>query len=477
MASVASVQNDLEELSLPQNIVQQLQGLLSASLGPSVLQQMRDVLGQAEFFQNTFYQERYMLGWGMCVDVLAAVEGSRYAAAAEILSKAESDPNMEFGKIFLPFLIDLTELLRNKGEDSRVLQDVVRRLRVAHMRYLSISALLQLVQYDVVYFLRFHEQFLSDIRYLYYVAEPEYDGGEWGRQFVPVLKKNQELLGSQIMVLGKPVAATVEHWLAEYDVASGKQALERGALDRIKFTNEHPSAKQLSKEDQGVLLKLCELYDWFADPYVTEAELGEFVDLAPAATRAGLVPSAESNVSDNGEAQDSDAVEVRDQYTAADRVQPLEELGGVPEHEGGMSTMAPAELPQPEGAPESDEQTMEGADTVPNVQGVLVQVPLGASERTGLEMVEESGVRTQTAETEPQRPSGEGDVGVPGVEGTKQESAAALKNAPSVSNGPDSALPAAAGMPLETLKADAQKKQAQIQEEIEHKLEDLKRKV
>lgn len=454
MPSIALLQNELEKHALPADVEERVREYLTVSIGPAQLGQMMDVMQRSSFVQNTFYQERYMLGWGMCVDVLAAVEGSRYAAAAEILSKAESDPNMEFGKIFLPFLIDLTELLRNKGEDSQVLQDVVRRLRVAHMRYLSISALLQLVQYDVIYFLRFHEQFLSDIRYLYYVAEPEYDGGEWGRQFVPVLKKNQELLGAQIVVLGKPVAATVEHWLAEYDVASGKQALERGALDRIKFVNEHPNAKQLSKEDQAVLLKLCELYDWFADPFVTEAELGEFVDLAPATTRAGLVSSG-VGTSASGEEAD----------------------GRVAEQQGELQTLAPNEVTSVDvpiiagerdsGVADRNESGVgparllaDSEDARPNVQGVLVQVPLGASERTGLEVMQEHDALHVAADE-------------PSLSKKKEQSATAQVQMAKTEGGAKGVADTAS---LETIKMQAQAKQTQMQAEIEQKLAQLKRK-
>ncbi len=364
---------------------------------------------------------------------------------------------MEFGKIFLPFLIDLTELLRNKGEDGRVLQGVVRQLRVAHMRYLSVPALLQLVQYDVIYFLRFDEQFLSDIRYLYYVAEPEYDGGEWGRQFVPALKKNQELLGSQIVVLEKPVAATVEHWLAEYDVASGKQALERGALDRIKFVNEHPSAKQLSKEDQTVLLKLCELYDWFADPYVTEQELEEFVDLAPATTRPGLLPSEMPPGIEEAPVEESVLPFERDQATDKQVALPMPEFADNPTQRGDAMEMAQPERVSADRP--GDEGVMSPDVSVPNVQGVLVQVPLGASERTGLEVVQE-------VDSSPTPPVG--------VIRQKQGTPAARGSEPVNKRTPAANTVNTAS--LEALKMQAQAKQEQMQAEIEEKLAKLKRK-
>lgn len=331
MVTAAYIQNKVAQIQLPTQIASLFGGDGLSLCGPATLDQINTLLELGEFEApnaRTVWLE-------VVFEIFQNAKAENFSRVDELLVAASHNPDFYFGKWLLCVVSDLFSLRAGQAVVALRALSGVRSVVFQNIRYVSHDLLAALLQTDVLYYLEAGEVFLSSIRYAYYVAEPEYDGGEWGRQFVPFLKKNQEMLGTQIKVLDKMVAATVEHWLAEYDAVSTSDAISRGALDRIKFVNDSENARKLSKEDQAVLLALCELYDWLSDPYVTEVELEEFVDITPTTSRAGLVVQNQSN--------------------------------------------EPAEVV----AEEQSEAAMAGT---PNVQGVLVQVPLGASDKTGLEV-------------------------------------------------------------------------------------------
>jgi hypothetical protein len=346
MVTAAHIQNKLAQIQLPTQIASLFGGEGLSLCGPATLDQINTLLELGEF--DTLNARTAWLE--VVFEIFQNAKAENFSRVDELLVAASHNPDFYFGKWVLCVVSDLFTLRMGQAVVALRALSGVRSVVFQNIRYVSHDLLAALLQTDLLYYLEAGEVFLSSIRYAYYVAEPEYDGGEWGRQFVPFLKKNQEMLGTQIKVLDKMVSATVEHWLAEYDAVSTNDAISRGALDRIKFVNDSENARKLSKEDQAVLLALCELYDWLSDPYVTEVELEEFVDVTPTTSRAGLV--------------------VQDQSA-----EPAELIAG-----------------------EQGEATMTGT---PNVQGVLVQVPLGASDKTGLEV---GGAESQKQEEVPTPP-------------------------------------------------------------------------
>lgn len=391
---------------------QELQSLISKSKLPAPAQQalaecipsfgqyaavrLADLLSSGSFDANES-QSRYLDWAGVIVKTMNALRAGDYKSAAQGISPILSNVDYEKGRIFLPLFYDIRAfLLEHPGTDQTAIKEVLNEAENKHVRFLSVLELRAIVQTDVIYFVRKGEDLVADFRYLYYVASPEYDDGEWGRQFLPLLKKNQELLGEKLTAGGADIAPTVEHWLVEYDAVSGKLAPQRQALDRLHFVQNFQYAKALSKDDQAVLLKLCELYDWFSDPFVTEAELEEFEDLAPATTRPGLV---RTDISLEG--GEDDETKVNDDEEASNIS---------PEHD----TVAPVQ------------------DTLsPNIQGVLVQTPLGVSDNSGLDVTpSEGGAHT----SEPSRIEQKEKTSKPAV-------TASVPEKEPVSNVPQSAVP------------------------------------
>lgn len=348
MVSQQELQSLVSKSKLPIPGQQVLAGYIP-SFGQYAAARLADLLSSGSFDPSES-QSRYLEWAGVIAKIMNSLRAGDYKSAVEEISRMLLNVDYERGRIFLPLFYDIRAfLVEHPGTDQASLKEALNEAENKHVRFLSAAELKAIVQTDLIYFVRKGEDLVADFRYSYYVASPEYDGGEWGRQFLPPLKKNQELLGEKLTAGGADIAPTVEHWLVEYDAFSGKLAPQRQALDRLHFVQNFQYAKALSKDDQAVLLKLCELYDWFSDPFVTEAELEEFEDIAPATTRPGLVRT--------------DVQVEEDDDTA------IEDAGQTP---GSSSEYGPSVSAQDHASP--------------NIQGVLVQTPLGVSDNSGLDV-------------------------------------------------------------------------------------------
>jgi hypothetical protein len=190
-----------------------------------------------------------------------------------VIKELSSDPNFERGELGIPFLEDLVfDQFSELGEDvkKKVVNELgsffAHHLKIAHTPLFSF-----ILSNTILIIVKECDGLLYDIQFLYYIASPIYDGGEWGRQFVPVIRANQELLGTkQIRLAGKEVAQTVQHWLEDYAGFVAKPDGQREPLDRVNFINKSPNVKLLTSEERAILLKLLEVFDWFCDPYVTK---------------------------------------------------------------------------------------------------------------------------------------------------------------------------------------------------------------
>ena len=273
--------------TLPTELAAQIVAILP-KLQQHVFKQLRQVLGSDGFGE---YEVLAVLGFIVSsTRVIEALTVGDVQLLNKLFVGIIEKPDLDFGRVAIPLILDIRMYIlpvlssQAKGNLGTSLVATESNL----LRYLPESELHVLVSNSIIELTEFREDIVKDFRWMYYVASPVYDNGAWGRQFLPLLKKNQEILGEKIVVGDKELAPTVENWLLEYDAFTGKPGPQREAFDRLHFVQNNQNAKLLSKENAGVLLKLCELYDWFSDPYVTEAEVSEFEDMAPATQREGL---------------------------------------------------------------------------------------------------------------------------------------------------------------------------------------------
>jgi len=359
-----------------------------------------------------------------------ALQG-RSQSLGKVLRNAVTSPDLEFGRMAIPFVEDVLRKYPSLSGDSGLseLQASVAPFLVAEFARLPDTLLAALISGPgLLTTIASRSDVVADVRRLYYIASPEYDEGVWGEKFLPLLQKNQEIIGERTIVGQQELAPTTENWLREYDAFSGKPGPQRQALDRLHFVQDNPNAKVLSKEDQQILLKLCELYDWFSDPYVTEAEVAEFEDVTPATSRPGLLHT-EAPVPNTPERE-----------TPEDRVE--------------------AELESP------------------NVQGVLVQTPLGVS-KSGLEVSADAGAHAPEGPSH--IPSEEKVIGPkatevpPKAEPVKRPRPASVPPlAAPIMPKAGSSVSRATLLDMDAIKAEAEKKKQMVQADIDKKLSKLK---
>lgn len=280
---------------------------------------------------------------------------------------------------------------------------------------------------------------------------------EMVREMLKSLETGVEILGSSFEVLGRDAVPTVENWLKEYR-ASAPASQGRTSFSEINFLNKNINVQKLTQVQRGLLLKLLSFYDGFANAlheYDSAPEL--YVEDNPELELALINPTPDewdalsvdrpgavslSHVQNGTVASEEGR---RGDVSASNLLLDAAVKRAVPE----VGVVAPTDFVHGEDTPD--------AHKIPNVQGVLVQVPLGASERTGLEVMQEadSNIASTVAVAQTERST------------TAQEV---------VSPTPQSTVDAVGATTLETLKVQAQAKQEQMQAEIEEKLAKLKRK-
>lgn len=83
------------------------------------------------------------------------------------------------------------------------------------------------------------------------------------------LSNSSEKLGTTPLLLkgkNQPVPPTLANWLLDYRISTlqpvggGEQIAT--AFDRVTYITRSPNVKKLSKDEQGILLRVFELYDW-----------------------------------------------------------------------------------------------------------------------------------------------------------------------------------------------------------------------
>lgn len=260
--------------------------------------------------------------------------------ALEVFTTSLDEPLFDFGKAWVPMA---TDLLDGTVPDVELTNpeaiSAVAGLAELYIDLVPDRSFLLWIQSNLLHY--FAPESLTEVFKRRRVGDWNGFLDDWADKYLVIIKKNQELLGQKIVVGGSELAPTVEHWLQEYDAFAGKSALDRHALDRLHYVQNNENAKALSKPDQAILLSMCELYDWLANPVVEDLE--ETLANRPAATSerdASIPVQEETNLINEG-------------------------------------------------------------IVAPNIQGVLVQTPLGISENSGLDVAPTFPNISQPKEAEP----------------------------------------------------------------------------
>lgn len=199
----------------------------------------------------------------------------KWDVLAKVIQKVGSSPTLGFGREIIPLLGDMRDfaVVKIGAKDPGFLNSLTD-FEIQNLKFSSDSYLHSILSNRILIFIEKEggkNVLLEDLMYIYYRRSPVYTVGLWGHQFVPVIKQNQELLGTkQINIAGLQVAQTVEHWIQDYVGFTQKPDGQREPLDRLNFLNKAPNVKLLTTEERQLLLKVLEVFDWFCDPYVTK---------------------------------------------------------------------------------------------------------------------------------------------------------------------------------------------------------------
>lgn len=180
-------------------------------------------------------------------------------------------------------------------------------------------------------------------------------------KLVNAIGAGTELLGPTPLTMGgQQLPQTVQNWIKDY-LLWPAQGDERKGLDELNYANKSDNAKKLDQNTRSTLLALLGVYDTLRNSVVAYKNLPViYVEDHPNADLTALTASPDEFDSDE---------EATSAYIKA-----AKSIG-----QGASSLPTSAPLPRTTYVPEPAEST-------PNIQGVLVQTPLGVSDNSGLDV-------------------------------------------------------------------------------------------
>ncbi len=183
-------------------------------------------------------------------------------------------------------------------------------------------------------------------------------------RFVEAIEQGTELLGtSNLTIEGAEFPPTVQSWIKDYKLWPAPSP-ERKGLDELNYANQSPNAKKLDQVSRNSLLGVLGLYDTLHNSIVAYNNLPEiYVEDHPRANLSALAASPDEF--DSLKAADDAYVQAAKSIVQSDSI-------------------AYASSPV---APQRGSVAPDSFSPSPNIQGVLVQTPLGVSENSGLDMV------------------------------------------------------------------------------------------
>ena len=193
-----------------------------------------------------------------------------FSQIISFLKNSLQDPDRECGKMMVRLLPDVREALVKNNAPNEAWQALVE-FESKLFPYLPKKELEAIVGTQMLPFARLKD-FLPEFRKAYLVAEPIYDDGIWCETFLPLLKKNREILGKSLFVDEKELPAAITNWLIDFENFV-KQPLENvQSFDLVKYINNSSNSKNLSAEDRKVLMQVLEFYIWLHSPFVTRED-------------------------------------------------------------------------------------------------------------------------------------------------------------------------------------------------------------
>lgn len=201
---------------------------------------------------------------------ISACQQKDFSQIISFLKNSLQDPDREFGKMILPLLPDVREALVKNNAPNEVWQALVE-FESKLFPYLPKKELEAIVGTQMLPFARLKD-FLPEFRKAYLVAEPIYDDGIWCEPFLPLLKKNREILGKSLFVDEKELPAAITNWLIDFENFVKQPLEDVQSFDLVKYINNSSNSKNLSAEDRRVLMQVLEFYIWLHTPFVTRED-------------------------------------------------------------------------------------------------------------------------------------------------------------------------------------------------------------
>lgn len=201
------------------------------------------------------------------------LEKNDFAETLNLLTKSIENPDYDFGRWLLPWVLDVKQLARQKKLVlNQEMQSAVGVFELKLFRYLPFEEVVDLLGGSMVWLVTKTDALLELKRWYYYLAESS-KTTSLQRSMLGALEDNEESLGTQPLVIeGRKFQQSIKNWIHDFLLTQPKAPNDRATLEEVQYMQRSQNVKLLSKDEQQVLLAIIKLYDWILAPELNEAE-------------------------------------------------------------------------------------------------------------------------------------------------------------------------------------------------------------
>ncbi len=250
---------------------------------------------------------------GMCIDTFLALKKGSTEEVLQLLHDSQDNPEFDYGRFILPFVLDLKQLVRSgKISDPQVQRQLLE---------FEADFFQELPEEELLVILRQHLLFMVDLLDIVaefkniYVDRDADMQTNWSRVYLDALLSNTEQLGkTSILVDSETVAPEVHAWIKDFIVSVKRDVGTRSTFEQVQYINSSKNVAVLSATQKQYLNEILKLYTWLLHPVASatvaeenlEAELSRNPDLDVTKTFDAVDRAVPPYVPKSQAAQDQD---------------------------------------------------------------------------------------------------------------------------------------------------------------------------
>ncbi len=194
----------------------------------------------------------------------------------EMLSDAPDVQEWDYGRYFLPLVLDYKQLIRLGKIQDKDFKLALDNFILAFYDQLPEDEINSIYQSELLFFMS-RIKVLDELKLLAYNKD-ENDLSLWTSQFLQSLQRNEEKIGiKDVVTNGQVHMPTIGNWIVDFLTNSPQAAQGETTLAQVDYLHKSINVKNLIDSDRNLLTEVLKLYCWCLQPEINEKEIQEYI--------------------------------------------------------------------------------------------------------------------------------------------------------------------------------------------------------